>query len=192
MLEQYRWQTFFQKHLRALEKYCQKRLLPSGQDTPDGNDGNIRATWRWSGTQATPSLPASEDSFLDGWDKWKWQLPFQKQSLIITATPVAGMNVHRIPFKNIWFIIWFWETRVWKSMTIRDNEKIWLQAWGQSLLHHWWEFFSPPRASTNCRGLSGQLTTNLYNCNQTFQRQWWNKRLVSNGGSAEVSRSSNQ
>ena len=43
----------------------------------------------------------------------------------------------------------------------------------QSLLHHClWEFFSAPRASTNCLGLSaGQLTTNLYHCNPAFQ---WN------------------
>ena len=191
MLEQYRWQTFFQKHLRALEKYCQKRLLPSGQDTPDGNDGNIRATWRWSGTQATPSLPASEDLFLMDGIKMKMATPIPKTVTHYHST-TSYQYEWRIPFKNIWFIIWFWETRVWKSMTIRDNEKIWLQAWGQSLLHHWWEFFSPPRASTNCRGLSGQLTTNLYNCNQTFQRHWWNKRLVSNGGSAEIFRSSNQ
>ena len=191
MLEQYRWQTFFKNIWERWRNIARRgccppaRTLPMATMATSGQRGDDR------GLKPLLHFQSVRILFLTDGIKMKMATPIPKTVTHYHSTTSYQYEC-RIPFKNIWFIIWFWETRVWKSMTIRDNEKIWLQAWGQSLLHHWWEFFSTPRASTNCRGLSGQLTTNLYNCNQTFQRHWWNKRLVSNGGSAEIFRSSNQ
>ena len=110
-----------------------------------------------------------------------------KESLLIIH---RGMRVYYFPGSILHFIRWFilsldkylikWSCgyfipqtyiEVWSKQLRRGQWKRLITASGRqgSLLHHWWEFFSAPQDSTNCLGLSGQLTTNLCHCNPAFR-----------------------